>query len=247
MLDKDVKTFFRTQVLMVQVVMMAAVTAFYLYNVTLLPTASSKLQQDIMDMFGFFNIGMVSFVVSSYAVRFVFPVFSLEGKAFYIIKTSPVDIRKVLRLKFYSNLIPMLIFGVFLCAASNYLMAIRRTIFIISLIDTVFLTFVICHLNVYIGVAFPSLDASISEIPASFGGMVTMVSSVAFIGALLTCEAVFFYFDFMRANRGFLHAYEYAILAVSSIIMIAATIVSYYVPKNFADRKVVNFYEEFRV
>lgn len=247
MLDKDVKTFFRTNVLVVQIIMMGAVTAFYLYNVTLLPTATSKLQQDIMDMFGFLNIGMVAFVVSAYAIRFVFPIFSLEGKAFYIIRTAPVDVRRVLSLKFFSNLVPMMIFGMFLCVASNYLMHIRKAIFALSVFDTVVLTWAICHLNVYVGVAFPALDASISEIPASFGGIVAMVSSVGYIGILLAYESMFFILDFLWMHRGVAYWYEYLGIAVATLVMAAATIAIYYVPRFFANRRIANFYEEFRV
>ncbi|HNY13342.1 MAG TPA: hypothetical protein PKK26_17260, partial [Candidatus Wallbacteria bacterium] len=184
-LDKDVKTFVRTQVLMVQILMMIVVTVFYLYNITLLPVATKTLSADIVDMFGFLNIGMIALIVASYAIRFVFPVFSMEGKAFYIVKTSSIDMRKYLRLKFLSNFIPMFLFSMILCYISCKFMMVRQLIILISFIDIAILTFFICHLNLYLGIIFPVLDASISEIPASFGGMVTMILCVAYTSILL--------------------------------------------------------------
>jgi ABC-2 type transport system permease protein len=249
-LDKDVKTFLRTRTLIVQSFMMIVVTAFYLYNITLMPVATKTLPADIIDMFGFANIGVISLIVISYAIRFVFPVFSLEGRAFYIIKTSPLDLAKYLRLKFYTSLIPMMIFALILCALSNYFMSIKRTLLLLSFFDTVILTYFICHFNLYIGIIFPVLDASVSEIPASFGGFVTMIICAAYAALLLAFQAVLFYFEFfMRYNAGLasFNIWEYLILLITFSGLAAFTVIGYILPKRLAADKMVNFYEEIKI
>ncbi len=249
-LDKDVKTFLRTQTLIVQSFMMIVVTAFYLYNITLMPVATKTLPADIIDMFGFANIGVISLIVTSYAIRFVFPVFSLEGKAFYIVKTSPVDLSRYLRLKFYTSLIPMMLFALILCALSNYFMSIKRTLLLLSFFDTVILTYFICHFNLYIGIIFPVLDASVSEVPASFGGFVTMIVCAAYAALLLSFQAVLFYFEFfMRYNMEFsaFNIWEYLILLITFSGLAAFTVIGYVLPKRLAADKMVNFYEEIKI
>ena len=246
-LDKDVKTFVRTQVLMVQSLMMIVVTVFYLYNITLLPVATKSLPADIVDMFGFLNIGMISLIVASYAIRFVFPVFSMEGKAFYIVKTSSIDMRKYLRLKFLSNFIPMFLFSMILCYISCNFMMVRKLIVFVSFLDVAILTFFICHLNLYLGIIFPVLDASISEIPASFGGMVTMILCVAYTAVLLGFEVVIAYFEFFSRYTVSFNIWEYLMLITATALLIASTVIGYYYPKKLAAEKMINFYEEVRV
>nr|HPG57791.1 hypothetical protein [Candidatus Wallbacteria bacterium] len=249
-LDKDVKTFLRTQTLVVQVFMMIVVTAFYLYNITLMPVATKTLPADIVDMFGFANIGVISLIVTSYAIRFVFPVFSLEGRAFYIVKTSPVDLKKYLRLKFYTSLIPMMSFALILCALSNYFMSIKTSLLLLSYFDTIVLTYFICHFNLYIGIIFPVLDASVSEIPASFGGFVAMIICAAYAGVLLAFEAVIMYFEFFSRYNFSLSAFnvwEYLMLFMATSILIAFSFIGYVVPRRLAADKMVNYYEEIKV
>lgn len=249
-LDKDVKTFIRTQTLIVQSFMMIVVTAFYIYNITLMPVATKTLPPDIIDMFGFANIGVISLIVTSCAVRFVFPVFSLEGRAFYIVKTSPVDLKRYLRLKFYTSLIPMMIFALVLCALSNYFMSIRLSLLLLSFFDTVVLTFFICHFNLYIGIVFPVLDASVSEIPASFGGFITMIICAAYAGALLAFEGVVMYFEFFaRYNFTFsmFNIWEYLMLFISAGALLAFSVVGYALPKRLASEKMINYYEEIKI
>ncbi len=249
-LDKDVKTFLRTQTLIVQSFMMIVVTAFYLYNITLMPVATKTLPADIIDMFGFANIGVISLIVTSYAIRFVFPVFSLEGRAFYIIKTSPLDLTKYLRLKFYTSLIPMIIFALILCALSNYFMSIKRSLLLLSFVDTIILTFFICHFNLYIGIIFPVLDASVSEVPASFGGFVTMIICASYAASLLSFQAALFYFEFfMRYSAGLasFNIWEYLILLITFLALAAFSVMGYILPKRLAADKMVNFYEEIKI
>lgn len=249
-LDKDVKTFLRTQTLIVQGFMMIVVTAFYIYNITLMPVATKTLPADIIDMFGFANIGVISLIVTSYAVRFVFPVFSLEGRAFYIVKTSPVDLNKYLRLKFYTSLIPMMIFALTLCALSNYFMSIRTSFLLLSFFDTVVLTYFICHFNLYIGIIFPVLDASVSEIPASFGGFVTMIICAAYAGTLLAFEAVIMYFEFFARYNftlSMFNIWEYLMLLIAVSVLAAFSVIGYALPKRLAANKMINYYEEIKI
>jgi len=249
-LDKDIKTFFRTQTLMVQCFMMIVVTVFYLYNITLMPVATKTLPADIIDMFSFGNIGVVALIVTSYAIRFIFPVFSIEGKAFYIVKTSPIDIKKYMRLKFYSNLFPMSFFALVLCVLSNYFMSSRPLIFMLSICDTVLFTYFICHFNLYLGIIFPVLDASVSEIPASFGGFISMIICAAYAWIALILEAVIMYFEFFsRYNFSFstFNLWEYLALFISVTTVAAFTIIGYKYPRKLAFEKMTNFYEEIRL
>jgi ABC-2 type transport system permease protein len=57
-----------------------------------------------------------SFLVVSLAVRFVYPMLSLEGESMWLLRSSPVDLKRV----FYSKLLPSVIFLSFIGIALGY-------------------------------------------------------------------------------------------------------------------------------
>jgi len=57
-----------------------------------------------------------SFLVISLAVRFVYPMLSLEGESIWLLRSSPVDLKRV----FYSKLLPSIIFLSFIGVVLGY-------------------------------------------------------------------------------------------------------------------------------
>ena len=67
-------------------------------------------------------MGLATFVLTAVAARFVYPAVSMEGEAFWIVRSSPVKIRTLLWIKFCLYYVPLLILTEILIVVSNILL-----------------------------------------------------------------------------------------------------------------------------
>ncbi|MBF0549088.1 MAG: hypothetical protein HQK60_01005, partial [Deltaproteobacteria bacterium] len=119
-IQKDFKTFFRDNNQWSQLFLLAALVVVYLYNFSVLPVDIAAAQSYyLVNLLAFLNLGLAGFVLAAVAVRFVFPVVSLEGPAFWLIRSSPMSIKKFLWGKFWAYLPPLLILAEVLTLVTN--------------------------------------------------------------------------------------------------------------------------------
>ncbi|HEY6010615.1 MAG TPA: hypothetical protein VIX18_04015, partial [Nitrospirota bacterium] len=106
---KDVKLFFRDTSQWSQLFLLFALMVVYIYSFKLLPLERAAMPSFFLqNLISFLNLGMVGFVTSAVAVRFVFPAVSLEGASFWIIRSAPLSISDFLWAKFWSSALPLL-------------------------------------------------------------------------------------------------------------------------------------------
>jgi ABC-2 type transport system permease protein len=188
---KDVKLFFRDTSQWSQLFLLLALMVVYIYSFKLLPLDRAAMPSFyLQNLISFLNLGMVGFVTTAVAVRFVFPAVSLEGASFWIIRSAPLSIGDFLWAKFWSSLLPLLVLSEILIVLSNVLL--KATPFMMGLgIVTVFImTFGITSLGVGLGAAFPKFKhENVAQIPTGFGGIVYMLVTMLFIGTVVVLEA----------------------------------------------------------
>jgi ABC-2 type transport system permease protein len=188
---REVKTFFRDSTQWSQVFLMAALIAIYLYNFKVLPIEQAPIRAEyLQNTLAFLNMGLAAFVMTALAARFVYPAVSLEKDAFWILKASPVSIRTVLLVKFFIYLPPLLLLSEFLIIATNRLLSVTPFMMALS-VSTIFMVVPgIIAMGIGLGAAYPDFQ---SENPAqsvtSFGGLLFMILSAAFIGAVIVIQA----------------------------------------------------------
>lgn len=191
LVQKDLKIFFRDTSQWSQLFLLLALMVVYIYSFKLLPLDRAQIPSFFLkNLISFLNLGMVGFVVSAVSVRFVFPAVSIEGEAFWIIRSSPMSLSEFLWAKFWSNLLPLLVLSEALIVISNVLL--RVTPFMMGLsVATVFLmTFGITAMGVGLGAVFPRFRyENAAQIPTGFGGIVYMLISMIFIGCVILLEA----------------------------------------------------------
>ncbi|MBI5249061.1 MAG: hypothetical protein HY912_06160, partial [Desulfomonile tiedjei] len=74
-----------------QLLLLLALVLVYLYNFSVLPSLDSpEATMFLKNTIAFVNIGLAGFVLSSLGVRFLFPAVTSEGRAFWILKGSPI-------------------------------------------------------------------------------------------------------------------------------------------------------------
>lgn len=223
---KDIKTFLRDTTQWSQLFLLLALIVVYLYNFKVLPLDRSPMPAGALRMLvSFANLALAGFVLSAVAVRFAFPAVSLEGKAFWILQCSPISLRALLWSKFWLIFIPLLLLGELLVFLSNLLLHVPSWMMMLSLITVCLMTFGIAAIGVGLGALYPSFDyENAAEIPTSFGGAVSMITSIAFIAAAVAIEAWPIYHLAMASlHPERVSAPPLALIAPSLIIVAALT------------------------
>lgn len=201
---KDLKLFFRDTSQWSQLFLILALAVVYIYSFRLLPLDRAAMPSFFLqNLISFLNLGMVGFVISAVAVRFVFPAVSLEGESFWIIRTSPFSLREFLWAKFWSSILPLLALAEILTVLSNLFLRTTPFMMWLSVVTVFLMTFGITALGIGLGAVFPRFRfENVAQIPTGFGGITYMLITMVFIGAVVTLEAWPVYRIFMAQTAG---------------------------------------------
>ncbi|MDP7421884.1 MAG: hypothetical protein QGH40_08385, partial [bacterium] len=195
MAEKETKIFLRNPALLTQLIMLAAITVLYMYNLSVLPLAEvTTIFSHLPALITYLNIAFIAFIISALAVRFVYPSVSLEGKAFWIIQTAPVSMTELILSKFLVYFFPLLLMAGLLSVMATKILHSGMFFAVLSLVDSIFLTALITAINIGVGAVYPHFEAKNAiEIPLSFGGLLTMVLSLAGICLLMLLQSFSIY------------------------------------------------------
>ncbi len=166
-----------------------------------------------------FNI----FLLSTLALRFVFPLASLEGEAFWKEKSSPFMIKKIFKIKVFIYLIPIILISQLLSYFSNRIFSSKLIILIGILIAFISTAFV--YLNFGMGSIFANYkEKNAIRISSSQGAAISFLISLLFIAFQI---AILFVplsrFFQLRRNTGI---YNLSLLLLPSILIIALSVVT---------------------
>jgi ABC-2 type transport system permease protein len=185
---KDVKTFFRDPAQWSQLFLLGSLIVIYLFSVQALPTdmISNRYLRVWKNALAFLNLGMAGFVMAGIAVRFQFTAVSGEGRAFWMIRTAPVDPVRYLWAKALPGLAPMLFVGVTIIVASNVILEAPPAIMALGTYTAVGLAFGISGIAMGMGATWPNFKADNAARAASGpAGILFMVASLALVGLVL--------------------------------------------------------------
>ncbi len=202
LLLKDVKIFMRDSTQWSQLLLLMALVAVYLYNFSVLDLDRIPyMGRVVRNAYAFVNLAMASFVLSSIAVRFVFPAVSMESTSFWILRTSPVSMSSFLWSKFATGFVPVVFFATFLTVVANQMLGVHPFLKVLTAVAVVFMSLALVGLAAGLGAVYPRFGAeNVNQIAGSYGGVVFMVSAVAFIcieiAMLAWPTSIFLFYDF---------------------------------------------------
>ncbi|WPD24238.1 MAG: hypothetical protein SD837_06690 [Candidatus Electrothrix scaldis] len=131
---KEAKVFLRDSSEWSQLFLVGALVVVYLYNFKALPLERAFLSADkVANIIAFANIGVVGFVATSLATRFVYPSIGADGMAFAMIRSSPLSLQRYLGCKYLFYCIPFTLVILFLIITSNYLLQITGPMWWVSI------------------------------------------------------------------------------------------------------------------
>jgi ABC-2 type transport system permease protein len=203
-MNKDIRTFFRDNTQWSQLLLLGALVVVYLYNFSVLPLERSPMRLDFLqNQIAFLNMGLAGFVLSAVSVRFIFPAVSSEGAAFWIIRSSPISIKRFLWGKYAFYVLPMLVLGEVLIIFTNYLLNVTPFMMILSSVTMFVAIFGIVALGIGLGALYPNFKfENIAQVATGFGGVMYMIVSAIFIASIIVLEAGPVYVIFMANVKG---------------------------------------------
>ncbi len=239
---KDIKLFFRDASQWSQLFLLVALMVVYLYSFRLLPLERAAMPSFFLqNIISFLNLGMVGFVTSSVAVRFVFPAVSLEGASFWIIRSAPLPLKDFLWAKFWSSLVPLLVLSEVLIVLSNVLLKVTPFMMALGVATVFLMTFGITALGVGLGAVFPRFrHENVAQIPTGFGGIVYMLLTMLYIGMVIVLEAWPVYNIFSAQTFGrHVSLTRWLLVILSFCLVFAVNILAFILPMKIGLRRLL--------
>jgi ABC-2 type transport system permease protein len=188
---KDIRTFFRDTTQWSQLILLAVLVVVYIYNIKVLPIFSGEdVGFMLTNVVVFLNTGLAGFVLAAIAARLVFPAISLEGRSLWLLRSSPLRMPSLVWSKFWVGLIPLLVLAVSITVGTNLILRVSGFMAVLSVGSIVIMTFTITAMALGFGAAYPKFNSeNAADVPTSFGGLLFMMSSTAFIAGVIVIEA----------------------------------------------------------
>jgi ABC-2 type transport system permease protein len=187
---KELRVFFRDSTQWSQLILLAVLVIVYVVNIRYLPLTGDGMTFFIVNIIPFLNLALSGFVLASIAARFLFPAVSLEGRTWWLLRSSAMSMRDLLWAKFWTGTLPLLVLAVGIVAVTNVLLKVSPFMFAVSLGTITLMTFAIAGLAIGFGTMYPQFESeNAAQIPTSFGGLLFMMTAIGLIGAILVLEA----------------------------------------------------------
>jgi len=182
---KELRVFARDSTQWSQLVLLAVLLVVYVANVRYLPLDGAGVTVLLRNLIPFLNLALAGFVLASIAARFVFPSVSLEGRALWLLRSSPLPVRELLWAKFWVGAIPLLLLALLLVGATNLMLKVQPFVHTVSLVSITALVFPLTALALSYGTFHPQYDSeNAAQIPTSFGGLLFMITAIGLIGTV---------------------------------------------------------------
>lgn len=238
LLWKDALVFLRTPVFVTQSLMLAAVGAMYIYNIKLLPIdQTGGVRRWLADLFGTLNIAMVGFVVAAAALRLTFPALAAEGRAFLVVRASPIRPERILRTKLLLHAALLTPYALALTHFTVELLGPSERIRALALLDALLLAPGIAAVNLALGIHFSAVaESSVTDAPGSVGGLAAMAGSCLLIAAVILPQTpALFPFLFRHVMR--LGDLQETLAALGVALSVACALLLPLVPLALARRR----------
>jgi len=190
LLLKDVKTFIREPAQWGQVLLLGALVFLYLFNISRIPKESYYYYGELKGLLFFLNTGFIGLILTAVAARFLFPLVSLEGRSFELLRLAPISMRRYLWTRWAAGTVPLMVLSMGLVGFSVPMLGVDRFATVVAVVTMAGMTLAVAALAVGCGAAFAKFRISNpEEIVTSAGGFAYMAFSALYIVAVLVLEA----------------------------------------------------------
>jgi len=203
MVYKDLNIFFRDAGQWSQLLIIGALVLIYLNNFRSIPVeALSGVSPFITEIMMFLNMLMAGLVLTAVAARFIFPLVSLEGEAFWVVRTAPVRLEGLIRSKLTCGSVPVTCMISLLVLAANYNLRPGGAMMLISSATVLLLCVAVSGLATGMGAIYPRFRyENIASVSVSTGSLLFMIFAFGLVCGTLALEALAFYMVKVRPSN----------------------------------------------
>ena len=230
---KDIRVFFRDNTQWSQLLLLGALVVVYVYNFSVLPLDKSPMRLDFLqNEIAFLNMGLAGFVLSAVCTRFVYPAVSTEGRSYWILRSSPLGLKRFMWGKYLLFLLPLLVLGEVLIVLTNYLLEVTPFMMGLTTATTGLMVLGILALGIGLGAMYPNFEhENIAQVSTGFGGLLYMMLSALYIGLIIILEAGPVYLLFMAQVRGDpLSPLDWVFVAASFVAVVGISLLAVFKP-----------------
>jgi ABC-2 type transport system permease protein len=186
---KDARIFWRDPAQWTQFMIFFGLLCIYVAN---LRNVAFEFKQPYWEtLISYLNLAACALTLSTLTTRFVYPMFSLEGRRVWILGLSPVGLRRVLWQKFWMSFVIAAIITVGLMIASAMMLSLPFGRVVYFAVTIALMSAALSGLAVGIGAVFPNFkEENPSKIVSGFGGTLCLVMSFLYNTAMVALLAV---------------------------------------------------------
>jgi ABC-2 type transport system permease protein len=187
-LKKEYWQFFREPGQWIHLIVMMMLVFVFLSSVTSMDFGlqDPKLRTSVYLVVYIFD----AFLITSIALRFAFPMMSLEGDAYWTIRSSPIRSSKVYWTKFFLALVPLFLVGLMLAVLSNIPYVLLSPLPQVTTIGMALIAIALVSINFGLGSYFVNYDEKNPiRIASSQGATLTFLLSIV---CLIVFVSVYF-------------------------------------------------------
>jgi ABC-2 type transport system permease protein len=131
------------------------------------------------------------FLIASISLRFVFPALSLEGDAFWCVRSAPVNLRKLYWQKFIASFLLIATTAEILSVASTSMLRDSPFLILVGSLSTAFVALGLTSLNLGAGAYFATFrEKNPIRIASSQGASLTFLGGMVYLGAVVAILVV---------------------------------------------------------
>ena len=188
LVGKDMLVFLRDPAQLSQSILF--VLLMVIYSLSLLRMPEYFTQNSFRFVIFFANLGAVCALLSSFTSRFLFPLISLEGRAFWIVGLAPVPRVYLLYQKAIFGLSLTLLLGVVTALVSNLALGYPVDLVLGAVYTIVLAGTCLTSLAIGLGAAYPNfLEDNPARIAVGLGGTLNFFASALSVAVLVGIEA----------------------------------------------------------
>jgi len=186
LISKDILQFLRTPQQWIQLLLFAFFISVYLLNLARIDIRIQDLAPLWRKLVYLFNFGFSGFIIAALTSRFVYPLISLEGQGFWILKAAPLHLKTVFKVKLWISITLFFALAETVSLVSNYYLSQGWEVAFISTLFLILETLGLVSLALGLGALFPQFqERNPMRIASSMGGTITVILSLIYVAAMV--------------------------------------------------------------
>jgi ABC-2 type transport system permease protein len=223
---KDARLFFRDTGQWSQLLIILALAFVYVYNFRAVPLVkAAEYVPMIKEVVVLLNVLMAGLVLAAVSARFTYSSVSLEGRAFWVVRSSPMGMGRFLWSKLLFGLVPVSVLTSGMVVLSNLMIGADTLLMVSSSLTVLVLCASVSGLGAGMGSVWPKFKyENIASVSMSLGGMAFMLAAMGVVMVTVGFVALPYYL-YIKAGSP-----AWPVTAACVLLVLAINLVSFYYP-----------------